>query len=244
MQNGVGTEETLASEFGRDRVIAGTLTASVGNTAPGVIECFSRKGGVALASMNGHSVPPWLAGALIGSGLHVSLVDDYRSLRWSKLLLNMLGAASTTILDVDLSVVIADPGLFRIEQLVIREAGRVMDAMHVPTMALPGYPVPLVRTAMRLPLRLAQRILGGSLVGARGGRSPTMRADLARGKSEVGWTNGAVARAATGLGLPAPVNQTLTSLIEDLLAHPEHRDRYRAHPERLHSYMRAQGARV
>jgi 2-dehydropantoate 2-reductase len=244
MQNGVGTEEVLAEELGRDRVLAGTLTVRPGMDRPGVITRYSRSGGVALATMNVTPVPPWIVDAFQATGLPTVIVDDYRSLRWSKLLLNMLGAAATAILDIDVPQLVADPQLFRLEQLAFREAGRVMDAQGIKTVALPGYPVPLGRVVMRLPSPLAQRLIGPRMSRARGGHSPGMRADLKRGKTEIESYNGAIARVARSVGLQAPVNAALTALTNELADDAGRRDAFRGNKPRFIDYMRAHGVRI
>lgn len=244
MQNGIGTESELAERLGRDRVLVGTLTVRPGMDQPGIVTRYSRSGGVALASMNGFPVPPWVVAGFKSAGLPTVLVDDYRSLRWSKLLLNMLGAATTAILDIDVQELVADPVLFRLEQLAFREAGRVIDAQGVKTVALPGYPVPLGRAAMRLPRFLAQRLIGPRMARARGGHSPGMRADLKRGKTEIGSYNGAIADAARTLGVPAPVNAALTSLANQLAQDMGSQKTYRGNKALFINYMRAHGACV
>ena len=76
-----------------------------------------------------------------------------------------------------------------------------------------------------------RRIIGG----ARGRKDPSLRihANSGSGPSEVEWLNGAVARAADRLGLPAPVNRGLTELVEEVLADPERRAWFRRRPDRL-----------
>jgi 2-dehydropantoate 2-reductase len=194
--------------------------------------------------MSGNPVPAWIPQLFRTAELPTVLVEDYRSLRWSKLLLNMLGAVACAVLDVDMPQVVSHASLFRIEQLAFREAGRVMDAHRISSVSLPGYPVPVVRLIMRLPRSLAQYILAPRLKGARGGRPPTMRADLARGRTEVAYLNGAVTREASELGLPAPVNGALTWLAEELTRYPERRATFQGHPERLIAYMRECGIRL
>ncbi|MBV9281199.1 MAG: ketopantoate reductase family protein [Chloroflexi bacterium] len=244
VQNGVGSEEQLAGALDRRRVLVGTLTARTDVEAPGVVARASRGGGVALASMDGSPVPRWIVDAFRAAWLPTMVLLDYRSLRWSKLLLSMLGAAQTAILDVDLAAVVGNPALFRLEQLAFREAGRVMDAQRIPTAALPGYPVPLARLAMRLPRSLARRLLRGRLAGSRGGRAPTMRADVARGRSEIAYLNGAVAREGGRLGVRTPVNRGLADLVEELVAHPGRRDTFRGRPDALLAFMAGRGIRV
>jgi 2-dehydropantoate 2-reductase len=211
---------------------------------PGVITRYSRSGGVALSTMNGSPVPTWIVDAFQATGLPTVLVDDYRSLRWSKLLLNMLGAATTAILDIEVAELVADPQLFRLEQLAFREAGRVMDAQAIKTATLPGYPVPLGRAVMRLPRPLAQRLIGPRMSRARGGHSPGMRADLKRGKTEIESYNGAIARVAHSLELTAPVNAALTALTNELATDAVRRGEFRGNKAEFLDYMRAHGVRI
>lgn len=244
LQNGVGPEEALARALGRDRILVGTLTVRPGMDHPGAITRYSQSGGIALASMNGSPVPLWIVDAFRATGLPTILVNDYRSLRWSKLLLNMLGAATTAILDIDVPELVKDPQLFRLEQLAFREAGRVMDAQGIRAVALPGYPVPAARTVMRLPRSLARRLIGPRMGRARGGHSPGMRADLQRGKTEIDSYNGAIARTALSLGMPTPVNAALTSLTHELTQHPDRRAVYHHNTVAFLTYMRSCGVRV
>lgn len=243
-QNGVGTEERLAAALGRERILAATQTVSTGIEQPGVIARYSQRGGIAIASMSGGPVPAWVVDVCRATGLPAVTRDDYRSLRWSKLLLNMLGAPVSAILDVDMRTIASNPYLFRVEQLAFREATRVMDALGVRTVSLPGYPVPQARIAMRLPRPLAQRLFAPRLIASRGGRAPGMRLDIARGKTEIAAFSGAVADEARRRGVRAPVNAALTDLTECLAANPGERERYRGRPDRLLAYLGTRGARV
>lgn len=243
-QNGVGTEEELAQAFGCERVIVATLTVSVVMEEPGVITRTSRAGGIALATMDGSPVPSRILGVFNRSKLPVVTVSDYRDLRWSKLLLNMLGAATSAILDVDMATLVADPRVFRMEQLAFREATRVMKAQGIRAVRLPGYPVPMAALVMRTPRAVAQRILGPRLATARSGRSPGSRADMKRGRSELDWYHGAVARGAEVVGVAAPVSAVLAELTRQLTANPEGRQAFRGNPEALIASLAQRGVRV
>jgi Ketopantoate reductase PanE/ApbA C terminal len=95
---------------------------------------------------------------------------------------------------------------------------------HIPAhpIGLPGYDVPKLALAMRFPRPAAWRLLKERIGGGRGEKRPSLALDLARGKqeTEVGWLNGAVAQAARDDGLQAPVNATLTDLVQQLAADP------------------------
>jgi len=146
--------------------------------------------------------------------------------------------------DIDMADIVANPQLFRIEQLAFREATRVMDRRGIRTSSLPGYPVALARKAMRLPGPLAQRLIGPRMARARSGRSPTMRADIKRGKTEVRWLNGAVVDSGRAQNVRTPVNAALTQLTEELTRNAAERDAYSDRPDRLVSYMQSHGVNV
>lgn len=243
MQNGVGTEETLANALGRARVIAGTLTVSTGMQNAGTIVRHSTSGGLALASM--HDEPPaaWVQALFAATGLPLDIISDYRRLRWSKLLLNMLGAATSAVLDIDMATLVRHPDLFRAEQLAFREAVHAMRAQGIAVVGLPSYPVPLVRAIMRLPRAPAQQLLAPRLAASRGGRAPKMREDMHRGRSEIRWLNGAVAQATAAKQLQSPVNSALTELVLHLTDDPTLQESFRGRPDMLIDYLRKHGAR-
>jgi 2-dehydropantoate 2-reductase len=188
--------------------------------------------------MGRHPVPEWIVQLFSATGLPTIVVSDYRSLRWSKLLLNMLAAPSSAILDMDISELMSDPRVFRVERAAFLEACAVMDAAGIRAVSLPGYPVPLARLVMRLPAPLAQRTLGRRIASSRGGRSPGMRSDMQRGRSEIADFNGAIAREGDRLGVPTPVNRALTALVQELVEHPERREDYQGKPESLVAELR------
>lgn len=244
MQNGVGTDTLLVDALGPDRVLAGSLTTSVGMDEPGTVVRYSMANGLGLASTNDAAVPNWIMATFASTGVPTVEIADHRSLRWSKLLLNMLGAATSAILDLDLGAIASNPALFRLEQLAFREASRVMRAQGIPAVDLPGYPVQLMLALMRTPRPLAQSLIAPRLVRARKGRSPSTRADMARGRTEINYYNGAVADVAATHGIRAPLNAALATLARELAAHPGRRQAYRENPEALLAYLAARAIRV
>src|SRR5256884_1433980 len=109
---------------------------------------------------------------------------DFRAMKWSKLLFNILGNAQSAILDLPPSHVFADSELFRYERAAFREATAVMDRMRLAVVSLPGLPAPNLRRAMRLPPLLAQMLLEPRLGGARGAKMPAPWWDLSRSKGQ------------------------------------------------------------
>lgn len=248
LQNGVGNEQRLAEAFGVDQVMAGVITAPAEMPLPGVIR--ASEGAIGLAVLDSVTPPEPVATAFRSAEFETRVYDDWRALKWSKLLLNILGNALPAILDWPPERVFGDPRLFDLEWRAWREARRVMQAQGVRVVSLPGYPlawgVPLMRW---LPQSLLRPMLARAIAGGRGGKMPSLHADLERGKrhSEVTVLNGAVVEAGRGVGVPTPVNSALTDTLMSIVQGQIRWERFRGWPERLLAVVKAsqeQGERV
>ena len=207
LQNGVENEPLLAETLGSDKVIAGTVTSSIGRRAVGDI-VLERSRGIGVAG--GQPLSASLVAVLDTAGLHARLYPEAAAMKWSKLLTNLLANASTAILDMAPAEVFSHPGLYRLEIAQLREALAVMDAQGIKVVNLPGTPVRALAWAARsLPISLSRPILRRALGGGRGGKMPSLHIDLhsGRGKSEVESLNGAVVRYGERFGISTPVNR-------------------------------------
>jgi 2-dehydropantoate 2-reductase len=254
--NGVGADDMLREARISD-LIAGSLTTAIVLDRPaGTVHRLSR-GGIGLASVRrvgvepigaaGHApvaAPPdrvveELAAGFVAGGLRARVLGDAASMRWSKLLANLLGNATSAILDIDPADVYRDPSLFDVERRQLREALAVMRGLRLAPLALPGADVRPLAFAGRLPSVLVRPVMLRMVGRGRGGKSPSLRLHLQAGggESEVEWLNGAVARAAIGLGRRAPVNARLAKLVEECGREPERWAWFRGHPGRLIAEM-------
>jgi 2-dehydropantoate 2-reductase len=222
VQNGIGNEGALAAALPDRRVIAGTLTTGVTLRRPGVVEA-GRSGAVGLATCpSGDATAAALdelARAFTAGGIGVRRYADGTAMKWSKLLLNLLGSATPAILGWSPAQVFADRHLFGVERQAWLEADAVMRALGRRPVALPGFPVPVfVALARQLPEGWLYRLAARRLAGARGRRLPSVAADLAAGRAEteVDVLNGAVVRAGAATGVATPVNGVLAELVTDL----------------------------
>ncbi|HLJ59640.1 MAG TPA: 2-dehydropantoate 2-reductase [bacterium] len=244
LQNGLGNEEAIAAAVGAARTVSGAVTLSVSLLRPGVVRQNTADGGVALAPVGDGAAPADFAGALQQAGFQVQTFPEYRAMKWSKLLLNLLGNAASAILDVTPSEIARSPRLFALERDAFREAVRVMQRLGLQPAALPGYPVPALVRVMGMPAWVARRIVGPKLGGGRGAKMPSLWEDLDRGRerSEVEVLNGAVAREGAALGIPTPVNTLLTEVLVALAAGRRAREDFRGNPEALLALLRATAA--
>ena len=237
VENGVGADQLMLATRPAGGLIAASLTTSVERQADGSARRLSR-GGILLAPVRGdvEAASRRLVGAFIAGGLRARTTPDAAAMRWSKLLINLMGNASGAIVDLDPVAVYRDPGLFRLERRQIREALAVMKGLGLRPIRLFGADARLLPIAMRLPAPLVQPILVRVVAAGRGGKRPSLHLHLeaaAGTPTEVDWLNGAVALAAADLGQQAPVNARLAELVEASNQDPAQRTWFRGRPERL-----------
>ena len=236
VQNGVGNEETLAAALNAP-ILAGTLTTPVEVLAPGHVRVARPSYKFAVAPGPGAVDAERVAGLFQDAGFATQVFEDYRSLKWCKLLMNILANAQSAILGYTPSQIFADKALGNLEVEAWREALAVMAAQGISAIPLAGYPLPQIAPLVRhLPMALVRPVLGRAIAGGRGSKMPSLTYDLhpkRRGRSEVSWLNGAVAAKARELGLHAPVNETLTHVLLDLVEGRASIETWAGQPERL-----------
>ncbi len=240
LQNGLSSETILSEAFG-PRVISGTTTHPVVVPEAGVVRSEKKKGGAGVALVNGKDAKSW-ATLIDDAGIVTRAYSNYRAMKWSKLLLNLIGNATSAILDMNTVQVFRDGRLVWLESEQLREAIWVMDACKIRPVSLPGYPVPLLVLAVRIvPTPLLGLIMRPLVVRGRAEKPPSllMELDRKRGKSEVDELNGAVASAAQTVGIGTPVNATLAATVNLLTRAPAQRDAWRENVDRLMLVIRA-----
>lgn len=212
LQNGVANEELIAKFVGKENVIYGTVTSAIGRRDVGSIALEKLRGvGVAL----GHPLSLRLAAEMDKAMLNSKVFAEPRSMKWSKMLTNLLANATSAILNMTPAQVFANPITARLEVAQIKECLAVMRSQGIEVVDLPGTPVKLLAKAMSLPLWLSQPFLVKAIGGGRGAKMPSFHIDLYSGrkKSEVDFLNGAVARAGLEKGVSTPVNTVLSELL-------------------------------
>ena len=235
VQNGIGTEETIRERRPDLALVAASLTASLELVEDAQI-AWLRRGGIGLASVNGgDALIPQLASIFGRAGLHARAYVDWRAMKWSKLVANLVGNATSGLLQMGVDRIYTDASTFPIERDQLREAFAVMEALGLKPVALPGADIRALRVALALPAPIARPILRVAVGGGRGGKDPSLLLAMAAGAdtTEVRWLNGAVVKYGAQLGVPTPVNTALTELVERTLVDADLRDRLRHRPPEL-----------
>ena len=241
VENGIGAEEAAARLRPAAPVIAASMTAPIRLSGEDEVDWLG-KGGIGLAAAN-PAAEPFIAPLLVdfaAAGMRVGRLPDARSMKWSKLLANLIANASGAILDMDPGAIYRDPRLFDVERRQLRETVAVMAGLGLRPVSLPGAKVPWLVRALWLPDWLSRPILTRIVGGARAGKMPSLRLHVrAAGdlpspeQTEVRWMNGAVAAFGESVGVQAPVNARLAELVDDVAEHPERRAWFRGRPDRF-----------
>jgi 2-dehydropantoate 2-reductase len=242
IQNGVGNEEALAGRFGPQGLISGAITLPVARGADGAVEMTNPEGGIALAPVNRGESCEHLAGLFRRAGFTVKTYENYHEMKWSKLLLNIIGNATSAILDMSPSEIFNDRQLTRLEKRQFMEALEVMKGQGLKVVDLPGYPVRFISTLFGFsPPTLLEIIMSAGGSASRGSKMPSLHIDLSSGSmfSEVEVLNGAIAQHALKDGVDAPVNiflyETLDGMVNGLIP----RDTFKKNPEKLLKRVRS-----
>jgi len=233
LQNGVEAEGILESVLGKGNVIAGTVTTPVGRPARNEI-LVEKLRGIGLADP--HPFVPDLVERFEQAGLNPQRFPEAASMKWSKLLTNLIGNALSAIFDMPPAALYQNPAIFRLEQRQLREALAVISGSGARVVDLPGLPARMLATIIRyLPAGVARPILAKPLGSGRGGKMPSFHVDLHAGrkKLEVQYLNGAVVRFGEKVGVPTPVNRVLLQTLEGMIAGRVPLDAYASNPQKF-----------
>jgi 2-dehydropantoate 2-reductase len=202
LQNGMGNAEILAEILGPSRVIAGTT--SHGAT-------FLKPGRIRHAGAGETVIGPWLKARHTDvetlsdffnqAGIATHTDSDIRSVMWAKLLINVGINAITALTGISNGQLLDLEPTRRLSAEAVREAAAVAKALSI---AIEGDPV--------------EKVFSVAEATAANRSSMGQDVDNAR-MTEIAAINGFVVRQADKAGLPAPVNRTLTALVETLQNH-------------------------
>jgi 2-dehydropantoate 2-reductase len=243
LQNGVENEGLIGNALGAAQVITGTVTTAVGRRAAGSISVEKLRGvGIAVD----HPAGAGLVAAFNTAGLRARAYPNGPSIKWSKMVTNLLANASSAILDMPPAEIFAHAGLFRLEMAMIKEALAVMAAQSIAVTDLPATPVrALTMSIQLLPVFLSQPLLVQQLGKGRGAKMPSFHIDLyaGRGQSEVDFLNGAVVRFGERFKVATPVNRWLTQTLLAITAGKMAKSEYAHQPEKMIRAVNAAGTR-
>ena len=240
-QNGIGIEEIIAGRFGPGRTLAGSVTIPISRAGLNhlVVEPTGRGLGLAPVAP-GQSTAVWVA-LFREAGINAGARDDYRAMKWSKAFLNIMGNATSAILNRPPAELYRLQSIFDLEMRMLRETLAVMKRLGIEVINLPGATArPLARSLTYAPSFLLRQVFTQVIVRGRGDKMPSFHIDLSGGKaqSEVIFHNGAIATAGQRAGVPVPVNAVLNDTLQSLCRDRSQRAWFDGRPDRLLAVLR------
>lgn len=193
LQNGVGNVEILQHLFGRQRVLGGVTAEGATVIGPGKI----MHAGEGETVLGGGKAAGEIVSAFQKAGFQTRAVEDIRPFIWAKLIINAGINALAAVTRLKNGRLPERSGTRRIMEEAVREAAAVAKAKNID---LP-YPDPVGRVV--------------DVCRATAGNTASMLQDVLKKKqTEIEAINGAIVREGAALGIPTPVNSTLTSLVQ------------------------------
>jgi 2-dehydropantoate 2-reductase len=199
LQNGLGNEEILRTYFGAARTAAGVTSEGATFLGPGRIRHAGQGSThLAMSDRNNPRLRP-LVSLFNSAGFETHVAEEVDSLIWSKLIVNVGINALTALLGLP------NGRLPDLEQARVLMAELVAEAAAV-------------ASALGIRLTFADPLESVLQVARRtAANRSSMLQDFDRNRpTEIDMINGAVVREAEKLGIPVPVNRTVTRLIRAL----------------------------
>ena len=197
LQNGLGNEAILRVHFGAERTAAGVTSQGATFLGPGRIR-HAGKGPTHMSMADGKNEKlASFAEALTKAGFETHLEKDVASLVWSKLLINVGINALTAITNQ------TNGKLVDAEETKAVMADLVAEALAVAR-------AHGIRLTYEDPLATVYDVARKT-----GANRSSMLQDFDKNRlTEIDFMNGAIVREAAALGIPVPVNATVTRIIK------------------------------
>lgn len=203
LQNGVENAAIIARHV-RQTVVPAVVYVATAMAGPGSVRHFGR-GDLVIGALNADARhDPAITGVLQdlvtlfgAAGVKVTVSDDVMAELWSKLMVNCAYNAISALAQAPYARLAAQLEVREIQHAIVREVIALAQAEGIALQLEPSLHA-MERIAVAMPAQFS-----------------STAQDMARRKpSEIDHLNGFIARRGHELGVPVPINQTLTALVK------------------------------
>lgn len=199
LQNGLGNLEILKKALGNERVLGGVTAEGATLLGPGHVRHAGRGPTVIGPAGSDDGPAANIVSAFADAGFDVRAVDEVEDLIWGKLIVNVGINALAAITKLKNGRLPDIDGTRQVMKEAVLEAVRIADVKGI---KLP-YPDPIERV-----LTVCR--------GTADNIASMLQDVLAQRATEIRFINGAIVSEGRSLGIPTPVNFTLSCLVEAL----------------------------
>jgi 2-dehydropantoate 2-reductase len=199
IHNGLGSDEVAASILGKGHVGVGVSYSGVTFLEPGRVKLNGYTETVlGSVELDVRKRMEEALKVLEKAGLKARIADDIRTAQWGKMYANVGINALTAITGLNNGMLLEVPALKETVEAAVTEAGKVSQAMGVQTQVDPvGNTFKVIRDTAN--------------------NRSSMLQDVSKGKrTEIDVLNGKVSELGRKLGIPTPVNDTITGLVKGI----------------------------
>ncbi len=199
LQNGIDTEDRIIARLKRDCVVGGVAFIYSKIVEPGVIDHY-KKGAVAIGEMMGQESERLLIirDLFTAAGIPCQLSKDIRRSKWEKMCWNCVFNPITVLVNDRVAKALDHPEMMQVIRQIVEEIMAVAASVKVPLP--PDMPERVVKWSQEI------RDIHTSMYDDWKAGRPT----------EIEYLNGYIVRKGRELGIPTPVNETLTALIKTM----------------------------
>src|SRR5215217_4035671 len=199
LQNGIDTEDRIITRLKRDCVVGGVAFIYSKIVEPGVINHY-KKGSVAIGELMGQESERLLEirDVFTAAGIPCQLSKDIRRSKWEKMCWNCVFNPVTVLVNDRVAKALDHPEMMHVIHQIVDEISAVAASVKVP-----------------LPVDMPERVVKWSQEIR--DIHTSMYDDWKAGRpTEIEYLNGYIVRKGRELGIPTPVNETLTALIKTM----------------------------
>lgn len=234
-QRGVGSHEQLEGIIPEERLFMAAQTYNVAIIEPGTVVETNQGGAVCIAPIKFRNDTGELKNIFSGSGIKVETFEDWKPMKWSALLYEMLTNGFCALSDYIPEKLLEYEYLFKMEMDSFKEGVNVVNKLGVDIVDLPAYAVKKMIFLNNLPGFIKAPLIKKELTTPKNTRVPTIKSDMEKAKksSEVEYINGAISRWGKERGVNTPINGFLTEELQKIVSGKTKWEVYRRKPEKV-----------
>lgn len=218
VQNGVRSDELVASLLPRSQLLSAVVRVSATYLSPGRVTLLDRGVLVLGRPFGPRDAQVDKVAHVLNQAVPTYVSDNIQGAHWLKLLVN-LNNALPALTNCPMSQVTVDPYLSRWGVGMLREGLEVTDRAGIRLAGLPQMPVSLFRLMAWVPIGASSRMFA-SMAGRLEAHGPLLGStlqSLRRGRlTEIDYLNGEVVQLGPKIGALTPLNAKIVELVHDV----------------------------